>query len=344
MNPDLYRLGLSGNISLGDMKIWHLREIKSYNGSMVYHFLFLFFFFGTIIGPQVHASPAEEPKSEKKSIDFSTLDLTQNFVGTNINALANRLDSFFATERADDELGRSSVRIRYSYVTRERDLPVDETRYRINLKLPHLEEKFKFKYYKDQKKEKKNGEALTGEEAVKAAKLNKPKEGWTFNADAGVSVAIPPRLITRARLRRNFQAGSFIHRFAEQVTYITDESGLTEETSLQSDLKLRENLLFRFVNSKRWRVLKKDFITTHGPTLLHSLTENDAFSYGFLMNLVLTKGVYYVTSYTASVGYRRNLYKNWVYVDIIPGIDFPKQWSFRRTPFAVFQIEVLFGG
>lgn len=318
---------------------------------MIHPGLFLFLLFMAFVAPVVLASPAEEPEKVKEKSP-PVLDMARNFVGSNINGLANRLDSFFATERADDELGRSRLRIRYNYDIRERSLPDDKIRYRINLKLPHLEEKFRFKYFNesDDKDKKKEEEKAVAQEANKAPPselykfLNGIKEGWTFNADAGVSVALPPKIVTRARLRRNFEVASFVHRFAEQVTYVTDESGLTEETTLLSDQRWTDTFLFRFVNSKRWRVLKKDFVTLHGPTVLHSLTEDDALSYNLIMTNVLVKDVYYVTSYTLSVNYRRNLYKNWVYLDIIPGIDFPKQWSYRRTPFAIFQLEVLFGG
>lgn len=301
--------------------------------------IFLLFFFGLIEGAL--ASPAEEPEPADA---YEILDQAQNVVGTKINSLANNLDSFFATERADDELGRSRLRLRYRYFTRERTSGEDDVDYRINLKLPRLQEKFKFEYYSKDEKNKNGPQPVAEREAIEKVKLNEVKKSWTFNADAGVNVSVPPRIVARARLRRNFEAGSFIHRFSEELVYITDERGLTQETQLQSDMRLNQTQLFRFINRAQWRILRKNFATFHGPTILHTLSEDDAFSYNFIMTNFIVDGVYFVNSYTASVNYRRNLYKNWVYLDIIPGIDFPKQWSFRRTPFAIFQLEVLFGG
>ncbi|HXH75014.1 MAG TPA: hypothetical protein VNJ08_08615 [Bacteriovoracaceae bacterium] len=270
------------------------------------------------------------------------LDSTQDLFGDRLNALANRMDSFFATERADDELGRTSIRIRQNYIIRERAVPELESRYRFNLRLPHLEEKFRYEYHRD--KNKTDKEIVTEKEARSTVRRNKVKEGWTFNADAGVSVAIPPRLTTRARVRRNFDTGEVVHRFAEELTYITGEDGLTEETIFQSDLKLNDTQLLRFNNSKRWRIFRKEFVTTHGPTILHQVSEDTGLSYGFAMINIMVNKVYYVTSYTFSINVRQNLYKNWLYLDFIPGLDFPKQWSFRRTPFVIFQLELLFGG
>lgn len=328
------------------MFLWHLMNL-GYNELMRYLLLL------TLIWVPLNAlaSPAEEPKDDSIPI----LDTAQELLGARANFAANRFDSFFATERADDEFGRSRIRVRSRFNLRERAKSDLDNQYRVNLKLPNLEDKFRFSYLqgdKDKKKKKKEQKELEAAmtDTEKAARLERQRlkdkdlfEGWLFNADIGVSAAIPPKLITRARVRKNLVTGTFIHRFSEQLTYVTDEDGLTEETELNSDHPLGQDVLFRFINYKRWRVLKKDFITNHGPTILHQVTENDAFSYNALMSSTITDSVWYVSNYQLAVNYRRNLYRQWVYLDVIPGIDFPKEWSFRRTPFIIFQIEFLFG-
>ena len=293
------------------------------------HFSLILFILMPILG---FASPAEEP--EEYSVPI--LESVQGLFGGQFNYVANRLDSFFATERADDEFGRSRIRIKSQFFIRERATSNLKTQYRINLKLPHLEQKFKYDF--DEKNK--------SPAAPEAAAIKKPTEnkGWIFNADMGVSLAIPPKLVTRARVRRNIVTGTFVHRFVEQLTYTTDASGLVEETGLNSDHPITTNFLFRFLNTKQWQVLQKEFTTNHGPTWLHSITENDAFIYGVTMQTIIDNSVWYTSNYRLAVNYRRNLYKQWFYLDIVPGLDFPKIWSFRRTPFITFQLELLFGG
>lgn len=286
------------------------------------------------------SSPAEEGESRR----FEVLDKTQEILGTKANFLANRLDSFFATERADDEFGRSRIRIRTNFDVREREKSDLNIRYRINIRLPKLEERFKWKFENGEDKAQTEESKKVTEQAPESTWAYPLIKDWIFNSDLGISAAIPPRLIARARLRRNFPTGDFIHRFVEQVTYITDDSGLVEETSLESDRIIKENLIFRFINAKIWRIIDKDFSTTHGPTFLHQLSPNDALSYGLTMSSIIDESVWFVDNYQAYVNYRRNLYRQWAFLDIIPGIDFPKSWSFRRTPFISFQIELLFGG
>jgi hypothetical protein len=333
------------------MKVWQF-PINCYNKLMRY-VLFLIL----ILLPQIaFSSPAEEPPDNRIPI----LESAQELFGTRANFAANRLDSFFATERADDEFGRSRLRIRSIYTIRERAIADQTNQYRINLKLPHLEDRFKYDYYQDEKDsperkgkkkegkfvsqtEKRHRSDIRGQTELDVLKKDTLKTGWIFNSDIGVSAAIPPKLITRARVRKSFVTGTLINRFVEQLTYITDESGLTNETGLNSDHIYNQNFIFRLVNEVRWTILKKDFTTNHGPTWLHRVSENDAFNYQLTLQTNLDGGTWYVTNYRAAVNYRRNLYKQWIYFDAIPGIDFPKVWSFRRTPFVIFQIELLFG-
>lgn len=294
---------------------------------MRFNFLILFILIPTF----VLGSPAEEPEEHSVPI----LESVQGILGGQFNYVANRLDAFFATERADDEFGRSRIRVRSQFFLRERAVSNLKTQYRLNLRLPHLEQKFKF-----ETDNKKNKTSSSGDTVGKKGE----NKSWIFNADMGVSLAIPPKLVTRARVRRNIVTGSFTHRFVEQLTYITDASGLVEETGFNSDHPYTDKFLFRFVNTKEWQVLKKNFTTNHGPTWLHSVSDNDAFNYSFTMQTIVENKSWYTTNYRLAVNYRRNLYKQWFYFDVIPGLDFPKVWSFRRTPFITFQIELLFGG
>ena len=285
------------------------------------------------------SSPAEEPEETRITI----LHAIDDIVGNNINNVANDFDSFFATERADDELGRSRVRIRGSYRIAERALPDDDVQFRFNLRLPYLEQKFRYEM-EDTKKEKK---AKTKEELAelrkKRAKRNQLDERWLFTGDTGVNVSLQPRALVRGRLRKSTQTGTIINRFVQEISFQTDRDGFRQRTQLDNDHTFSPDLLFRFTNLVDWRISEKDFSTSHGPGLFQRISDYEALSYNFTMSTVVLKGSWFVNNFQLAPTYRRNLYKDMVYGNITPGLDFPKQWSFRRTPFIFFQIEFLFG-
>ncbi|MES2527801.1 MAG: hypothetical protein V4598_11975 [Bdellovibrionota bacterium] len=289
----------------------------------------------------VFASPAEEREESRIPI----MDTVDDFFGQRVNHVANDFDSFFATERADDELGRSRLRIRGNYTVEERSLPNDDIQIRFNLRLPKLESRFK--YDPDDKKEKKKNKKLSKEELQKKEEdylsRHRVDERLLFNADANVNASIHPSITFRARLRKSKETGAVIHRFVQEGTWISTRDGFRQRTTLNSDYSFDPALLLRFVNNVDWRISNKDFNTNHGPSLLHRLSDWDAMSYSLSMSTTVEDGVWYVSSYSLSPNYRRNLYREILYIDITPGISFPKQWSFRRTPFLFVGIEMLFG-
>lgn len=300
------------------------------------------FVFGTLlflVSTAVLSMPAEE-RSETR---IPILDTAEEFFGQRVNHIANDFDSFFATERADDELERSRVRIRANYQIEERALPRDDIRFRFNLRLPSLEQKFKFNL-----EDKKEVKSDTPEEKKKREEAyrdrNKVDERWLFNADTNVNASIRPSITLRARVRKSKETGSLIHRFVQEATWVSTRDGFRHRTTLSTDHSFDEDLLFRFNNDIDWRISRKNFGTSHGPSLFHRLSDFSAISYGVSVSTTVEEGIWFVSAYSMAPTYRRNLYKEILYVDFSTGLTFPKVWSFRRTPFAFLQLEMLFGG
>jgi hypothetical protein len=306
-----------------------LKKFKVYNLNM------RFFPYILLLLPVLAlASPAEEPEESNIPI----LEATQDLFGFNVNRVANRLDTFFADQRADDELARSLIRVRRRYEVRERAELQTETQFRFNVRLPRLQEKFRFEF-KSNKKAK--AEQIKNENA--ALKELKNLSNWQFRADIGVNASIPPMFFTRGRLRNTWQSWVFVNRFVQELSWYSDRAW-EEMLTLDSDLSLQEDLLLRFRNIVDWRITNKEFGTSHGPSLIHQLSINEAISYGANLSIEVDEGTWFLSNYRLSSTYRRNLYKQWLYLDLTPGLDFPKLWNFRRTPFIFLQLEALFGG
>lgn len=285
------------------------------------------------------------PVEEKNESRIPILDKLDDFVGNRINDIANDFDRFFATERADDELGRSRVRIRANYRVQERALPNEDVQFRFNLKLPYLEQRVRYELNQEKKKKKKD--IVTDEKEInkEEEKLPEPKldDRWILTGDTGVNVSLQPRVRLRGRLRKSEQTGTLVHRFVQEITWLSNADGFRQRTTLDTDHTFSEELLFRFSNNVDWRISQKDFGTSHGPGLFQKLSDKEALSYSAGLSTVVDEGIWFLAGYTVAVTYRRNLYRDIAYVDFTPGVDFPKIWSFRRTPFIFVQLELLFG-
>lgn len=298
--------------------------------------------FLALFSASLWAMPAEEREETRIPI----LDSAETFFGHRVNHLANDFDSFFATERADDELGRTRLRVRGGYTIAERSLPNDDIQFRFNLRLPHLEQRFKFTEA-EKKKEKKIKFETPEEKAKREAEILKRSrvdERWLVNGDTGVNASIHPSITVRGRVRKSKETGTLIHRFVQEATWVSTRDGFRNRTSLSTDHSFDQYHLFRFNNVADWQISKKTFTTSHGPSLLQRISDFEALSYAFTMSTEVDTSTWYVTNFQLAPTYRRNLYKELLYMDFSTGLNFPKQWSFRRTPFVFFQLELLFGG
>lgn len=268
---------------------------------------------------------------------FPLLDTAKEIFGTRVNLAADKLDSFFATDRADDEFGRSQLRLRSSFFLNDKEISESKTQYRMNLKLPSLEKRFRPEYYETEAEKK-------AREEKKLLREEKREPRWIFNSDVSASVAIPPKLIIRSRVRNNFRTGTIQHFFKQQLTYTTDASGFVTETTLDSDHTFNEDFIFRFINKFEWEITPKIYTTNHGPTWLYQASDDDAFNYGFITHSIIDGGPWHVDNHNLFLTYRRNLYQQWVYLDITHGLNFPKKWDFVPCPYLNFQFEMIFGG
>ncbi len=286
----------------------------------------------------VWSSPAEEMDEHRIPI----LDFAEDLFGHRANNIANDFDSFFATDRADDELGRSRLRVRTSRSVNEGAKMADDTRFSFNLRLPSLEQKFR-KMVESKKKKTDESRVEHIRRLKTLEEVNKLDKKWLFRGNLSTNVSIHPSVTLRARLRKSAQTGTLIHRFVQEATWISYRDGFRQRTSLSTDQSISDDLLFRFNNTVDWRISQKTFNTVHGPSLLHRLSDDEAMSYNFSGSTIVDGGLLYFNGWQLGTNYRLNIYHQVFYMDLGTGLNFPKSESFRRSPYAMIQFEALFG-
>ncbi|MFP5491834.1 MAG: hypothetical protein ACLGG0_10040 [Bacteriovoracia bacterium] len=279
-------------------------------------------------------------KAETSTTRPDLIDSTRNTITNNLIGLANRLDSLFGEQRADDELNRSSIRLTYDYRVRMEKKPLSDSQVRFNLRLPNLEKMFRFSVRKNEPTE----TSTTPKEKIAREKKEEQeeKEPWRFRSDVGLNVAYPPIVFARSRLRKNWRWSWLVQRFETELAWFSDQ-GVTQEITLFHDHALADDLLFRLSNEQNWLITDKNFSTNHGPSIIQDITDNDAISYNLRMSTRVDEA-WYVNNYSVGVAYRRNLKGQWLFAEVGPTLDFPKRESFRRAPSILFQLETLFAG
>jgi hypothetical protein len=145
----------------------------------------------------------------------------------------------------------------------------------------------------------------------------------------------------RARLRKNWNWPWIIQRFTQELTW-SSELGWIQTTALFHDKQLSKISLLRFTNEQNWQISEKTFSTTHGPSILQNLTENDALSFNLSVQTTVIESIWANSNYQVGVFYRRNLKDFWLFAEIGPAIDFSRAERFRRAPSILFRLETFF--
>ncbi len=298
------------------------------------------------------AAESEEKKINKTNSNNpigSIADSTHNVVTNQVFWLANQVDDFFGGTRTDDEQNRSTMRLFAQRNKRDSREPEDEINIRLNLKFPTLEKKLKdaIDFSEDEAPaQAKPASQFSPKEKVKQRVIDfrRLSKDWIFSTDSSVRLKFPLQFVQRFRVRRNFYENEkWVVRFAEEITWFSRD-GWQEFSELYWDRKISPTYLFRFYNSKTLTEARNVFSTSHGPSLYHTIDDRRALSYDFRLTYQdYGTGHYSLDNNSLSMTYRQKVYKQWLFFEIRPSIEFPRTSHFKKEHVLFVKLEGVFG-
>jgi hypothetical protein len=298
------------------------------------------------------AAESEEKKIKKTNSNNpigSIADSTHNVVTNQVFWLANQVDDFFGGTRTDDEQNRSTMRLFAQRNKRDSREPEDEINIRLNLKFPTLEKKLKdaIDFSEDEAPaQAKPASQFSPKEKVKQRVIDfrRLSKDWIFSTDSSVRLKFPLQFVQRFRVRRNFYENEkWVMRFAEEITWFSRD-GWQEFSELYWDRKISPTYLFRFYNSKTLTEARNVFSTSHGPSLYHTIDDRRALSYDFRLTYQdYGTGHYSLDNNSLSMTYRQKVYKQWLFFEIRPSIEFPRTSHFKKEHVLFVKLEGVFG-
>ena len=301
---------------------------------------------GSLSTIQAAADGLKKPES---SAPTNLIDDTHKTVSDTILLFTNRVDSFFGTQRGDEEANGSKLRVYVDHNFREYDNDQSRVDLRFTLKLPQLEKLFKFKF---EKKDPQHSPSVKKEES-QTIPLDKEEEKslldiprnlfrkWNYGISTGVKVAIPPNPYIRSRLRRTFAFSKFEFNPTQELNWFLEE-GLGYNMSNDLDYQVSDWGLLRITNSLNWTDQQDEVFTTHGPNFFLGLSDKSAIQF-YLLAFARNKPKYYVHQYSFGASYRKKIYSNWVYLSINPSITWPETRQWARVLALNLRLEAVFG-
>lgn len=276
------------------------------------------------------------------------LDDTQSIASDSANALARQLDRFFGVQRSDIEAAYSSLRFTTIHSWNPEDRYDTGVRLRGKLHLPRINERVSVIFSEEDG----DGTNYYNQDSASVASEETTRANLEFNlADKG-----PHHLFFRVgghsglkgklsmRYRYDPESGGRNANRFTQAFYFKDGDGLGSFSRYQFDHSLNEESLLRWTNELR---LEEDDDGSRYRSSLEYLalrSNKTALSWYGRINGETRPG--FIKSYDLGVRFRKNIYREWLYLELEPGYTWRKEdygEPRKGIPFVFLRLEMAIG-
>ena len=293
-----------------------------------------------------------EPVIDVQKPFFSFLDEPHESISSGLKSFASSIDEFFADENVYYESSGSYLKLTADTIWSEGGDIGYRGDIKLKLRLPRTQEKIKLVFESDPE-ERDDDLAKTPEPTIQRAVEEKEffagiqgsfgkKEKWQFKPSLGIRLHSPPDLYTRFRFSRTADFGSWLFRFNETIFWF-DSIGWGEDTTFQFDFKILDDVLFRVTSFGRWTNQNEYFDLSQTFSFIHTLSQRRAISYDM--------GVYgnsdptvHATNYLLGARYRQVIHSDYLFMELIPQIDYRQEHDFRAEYSFTLRLEMVFSG
>lgn len=295
----------------------------------------------------------QSEKTDKKEYGKIADDF-QELISKNLRASANWLDSFFREERAEIEENETTLKLRFSSFFEEGEGVDFNTRVRLRLVLPELEDKLHIeiigegdpdtakKYDNlierpgeiDEESDKKLNLALRY--FIKTAREN----NFSFKLGARLN-NLTPVVYGGPRYSASKDFDPWLLRFTQDVKWLTDD-GWKSKTRLDFERSLTEALFFRTSTAGYWYQDEDGYFYNVNLYLYQILDVDRALEYSW-NNFFKTRPNHILYEVLLHIEYRMRFWKKWLFFEIRPQIAFREEEDFKPTAGITFALEAVFG-
>ena len=288
--------------------------------------------------------------AKSESSYFSYLDSSQQYISSGLNALATNLDAFFANEKTDYISSGSHLRLSYLSILNEEGKFSNSSNISFKLRLPNTEKKLKFVFETDtvesdsistQTIKSNTTDNVDEKEYIAGLEATlKNVEHWRFRSSTGVRLTDSFNPYIRLNMDWRDKYGNWSLHWNENP-YWSNSARWGLDSLFEIDRNISKTILFRSSSFARWTETLDYFNLSQVFSLFQVLSDKSAVSY--------QAGVYGVnkpeiitTNYLLSMSYRRNIYKDYLFFEFTPQINYIRTENYSPEHSIAFKLEMIF--
>jgi hypothetical protein len=279
--------------------------------------------------------------------DYPWLDTMHENIADSVGDSAIWFDNFFLLEgNKKQQNAKGEVRIKLAWEPRSRSVGNFESRFRVRVRLPNLKNRLDvvLSDYDD--------ELDRGDDTIASNDRANDRERislalrWRAKPDSGFShrIGVGRRLqpFVKSRYRNDFTISKQTNVRWETSVYYYNRDGFGAHFSAQLDHSSSAQSLYRFDNNFYFRDQSNDWLWRHAWQNLYQLNKGTAIISGYYIE-GLSQPNYRLDEHLASVRWRQNTLRDWLFYEIEPFILWRRDESFAPSYGLALRLEGFFG-
>lgn len=293
----------------------------------------------------VDVAPPKEPQQEPE-FRHTHVDVLYNRLSAVIADPFDRVDRFFGDESIEDEGRRTRLRVGGGVRTDVVDGWRMVTDFSLRVALPRIEERWQLFLNE-----------LAGEDELSdVTDLARPPVDtdpdfglryfflrdirMSLSADAGYRFSSPNQGFVRLRGRSRYRPGRWSLDLTQAATYFTHD-GWRSQSDMSWTVPFADAYGIRSFSRVTWDEISSGYTPEQSVSLFRELTVRRAWRLegrGVWEEVPNPSDMIYTVEFT----YRQLVHRNWLFVEIAPGVEYAASRDYEANPFVTLKCEIVF--
>jgi len=299
---------------------------------------------------------AEEQSLEDEGESLQWVDQSHDYLSVWVQRIGTGVDRFLSRSEDVSE-NESYVRLRAGFLFDSKEdvlfqpdiqakLDLPGTKKRIKLVFDNEPDDFDSLYQQNQElrtsrtRAAKPSKLVDGESSAALRWLLPIWEEWAPSMDVGVRAKVPLDPFVRFRIRKLYQLSDPWYFYMSHQLNYHHRRGVSEKSHFTVARPIGEKLLWLNTWQVQWRKQQKHLEYGYIISLNHYVSEKDTFIWRAAV-FYQQQPVAHQQSYLVDLRYRRQLRWDWLYAELVPGIQWLREHNFSDQYTFTIRLEAL---